>query len=616
VRTKIARFACACQKVDVYMTDSDKKWILKASAPESFRMQFREYPDPVLHLAWQRGLVTQEALDEFFHPDYGSDLHDPFLYKDMDKACQRVKKALESGERIVVFGDYDADGTCGTVILTTLLRDLGGDVVSYLPDRFEEGHGLTEISIKEIKRLKASLVITVDCGITENWEIDELNKSKIDTIVLDHHLPQDILPEAYAVIDAKRQDDTYPFKWLCGTAVAFKFVQAMMKLSLWNQLSTSLPSGYEKRFLDLVAIATIADSVPLMGENRTMLIFGLPMIARTARLGLRSLLLRAGLSGEDDIDAEAVAFSIAPRINAASRLDHANIAFALLTTTNEEEAQHLAADLEDKNLERQKLVATIVKEAQEQIAAKDEIPSAIILCDKTWSLGVIGIVANKLLDQWRRPIFLFNEKNGLVRGSARAPEGFNLVEAMRSCGQDLFVEFGGHARAAGAAIKKEKFTIFIERFERYATDNFVPQEPQEHIDLALRPQDINWEFWDWLQRMAPYGEGNPLPHFMLENIEVVEMREVGKKADHLQLKLFARAGGRLIKAILFKAARLASVRLGTQLHCIVEIIADKWNGHRDLKLKIIDWRVMQEESATKEADEYAGHYVGTELEER
>ena len=590
------------------MDIKNKNWVLKPLAPDSFRIQFREYPDLILHLAWQRGLNTQELLDEFFRPDYNIALHDPFLFKDMDKATKRVKKALDNKEKIVVFGDYDADGTCGTIILTTLLQDLGADVVSYLPDRFEEGHGLTEISIAEIKRLGATLVITVDCGVTENWEILELNEAGIDTIVTDHHLSKDELPAAVAIIDAKITSDTYPFQWLCGTGVAFKFVQAMMRLSHEGQLAVNLPAGYEKQFLDIVAIATVADSVPLIGENRSLLIFGLPMIARTERLGLRALLLKAGISGEAELDAETVAFSIAPRINAASRLEHANIAFALLTTKDQEEADRLAQDLEDKNQERQKMVTRIVKEAEEKIAELNEIPAAIVLHDERWSLGVIGIVANKLLEQWKSPIFLFNEKNGLLRGSARCPEGFDVVEAMRNCGNELFVDSGGHARAAGAAIKKEKFDIFEERFEKYTQDNFIPSEPSQSIDLLLAAKDINWEFWDWLKKMAPYGEENREPHFMLENLEVLEKREVGKKTEHLQLKLFAREGGKVLKAILFKAARLPQVREYSNLHCIIELIADSWNGHRDLKLKIVDWRVL-EEMRTNAPDEYSEKYI-------
>ena len=574
------------------MDIKNKNWVLKPTASDSFRIQFREYPDLILNLAWQRGLNTQELLDDFFCPDYNIALHNPFLFKDMDKATQRVKRALENKEKIIVFGDYDADGTCGTVILTTLLKDLGADVISYLPDRFEEGHGLTEISIAEIKRLKAKLVITVDCGVTENREIAELNEAGIDTIVTDHHLAKDKLPPAVAIVDAKVIGETYPFQWLCGTGVAFKFVQAMLRLSHAGQLAVNLPLGYEKKFLDIVAIATVADSVPLIGENRTLLIFGLPMISRTERLGLRAMLLKAGISGETDLDAETVAFSIAPRINAASRLEHANIAFALLTTEDQEEADRLAQDLEDKNQERQKMVTRIVKEAEEKLAELSDIPSAIVLHDEKWSLGVIGIVANKLLEQWKRPIFLFNEKNNLLRGSARCPEGFDVVEAMRNCGEELFVESGGHARAAGAAIKKENFDIFKERFEKYTQDNFVPVEPTQSIDLLLSAKDINWEFWDWLKKMAPYGEENRMPHFMLENLEVVELKEVGKKTEHLQMKLFAHEGGKLLKGILFKAARLPEVRLGSNLHCIIELIADSWNGHRDLKLKIIDWRVL------------------------
>ncbi len=577
------------------MPEPQKQWVVKPSAPESFLMQFREYPQAALQLAWQRGVHTREQLDEFFHPDYNDDIHDPFLYADMDKAIARLAKAVASKERIVVFGDYDADGTCGAVILKTLVADLGGDVVSYLPDRFEEGHGLTDISIAEIKRLGAGLVITVDCGITEISEVKELNGVGIDTIILDHHLPQDTLPDAVAVVDSKRKDDTYPFDWLCGTGVAFKFVQAAVTVSARGGFDVQLPPGYEKQFLDLVAIATVADTVPLLGENRTLLVFGLPHIARTTRPGLQALLLKAGLSGQENIDVEAVAFSISPRINAASRLDHANIAFSLLTTNDDEEAERLAKDLEAKNTERQKMVAAITKQAEERIAAMDEVPSAIVLSDPNWSLGVIGIVANKILNKWNRPVFLFQERGDIVRGSARCPGGFDLVEAMNACGAELFIEFGGHSRAAGAALRLDVFAEFKERFARYAKERFVPQEAAEHIDLMLNAKDISWETWDWINRMAPFGEANAPPIFMVEDLEVVELREVGKKADHLQLKLFARDGGRLIKAILFKAERLANVRLGSKLHAVIELIADRWQGRRDLKLKIRDWRVLQPE---------------------
>ncbi|MBI3685164.1 single-stranded-DNA-specific exonuclease RecJ [Candidatus Azambacteria bacterium] len=435
-----------------------KRWQVFSPAPELFTDSFPEYPKVALQLLYNRGLRTQKEVDEFFNPDYPADVHDPYLFIDMEKAVARISRAIEKKEKIIVYGDYDADGVCGSVVLHTALTALGADVEVYIPDRFQEGYGLNEKALAEIvKDKKVGVIVTVDCGVTDVKEVAFLNKKGIDVIIVDHHLVPPEAPACFAMLNPKREGETYPFKYLCATGVAFKFASALLKTD--KAIQAGVKEGFEKWLLDIVAIGSVADMVPLLGENRTFVKYGLIVVKKTRRLGLKELLRFQparmngnGFSAEKgQITAETIAFMIAPRINAASRMAHATASFELLIATDEASATTLADTLEDLNNDRRKSVDRIMKEAAEKL--EDE--PVLFLGDKEWPVGVVGLVSGRLTEKYGKPSFVYGGVNGYYRGSCRGINGFNVVDVMRACDEKeggLLTEYGGHPMAGGFSV--------------------------------------------------------------------------------------------------------------------------------------------------------------------
>lgn len=571
--------------------------------------QFPGFAGVILQLLWNRGLKTKERIEQFLAPDYERHTPNPLLFTDMEKAVQRIQRAVKNHERIQLYGDFDADGICGSIILFEFLREQGAQVAIYIPDRLGAGHGLTKESVEEIAAQNVSLLITIDCGISNVQEAAFAQEKGMDVVMLDHHLPPSVLPAAYAVVDAKRADDHYPFKWLCGTGVAFKTIQALMRGSAFHERDTQDTQGSEKRFLDLVAIATIADVVPLTDENRLFVKEGLKLAQETRRPGLKALFEVARVAQKGMLDERAVAFSLVPRINAASRMDHANTAVRLFTAPSYEEALAWAEVLDAKNTERQKVVGDILREVMERLERAPSIPAVIIEQGDGWNPGVLGIVANKVLDQWQRPVFIFSRdaKTGMSRGSARSPEGFDVVEAMRSCGEERYVEFGGHAQAAGATVSDAQFERMAEGIREFGEEWFRRARPQPAllVEAELLPQELSPRLGEFLEQFAPFGQGNPVPRFLVSACEVVGKRELGNAKNgkgsgngngtgsaprrHLQFELLA--GDRTVKALAFGAPEhFFHIRNGDRIDVACEILYDEWQGRKELKLKIIDVR--------------------------
>lgn len=587
-----------------------KSWKLKEKAPGEFFDQFPEYSPQTLQLLWNRGLKTQESIDEFFNPDYDEDLHDPFLFSGMDKAAKRIARAIKRKEKILIFGDYDHDGVSGVALLTIFFREFEVEPEIYIPDRLREGYGLSTGSIKEIISKKVKVLITIDCGITDFEEIEMANEAGIDVIILDHHLPHEKLPQAHAIINAKQIGDTYPFKELSATGVAFKLVQALIKDQRSKTKDQNLPDGWEKWLLDLVTIATVGDIVPLIGENRTLVKYGLVVLAQTRRRGLKALMKKAGIKPSigkhinpsckipiTNIDTHSVGFVVVPRINAASRMDHADTAFLLLTTESQEEAERLAERLEGQNRERQNIVDKITREVEQRILAKEKILPVIIEGDVAWSRGVLGIVANRILDKYYRPAFIYSRGEVESAGSVRSMEGFHVVKAMESCDK-LFEEFGGHKAAGGFTVKNKNIKKFENAMVKYAKKTLGDNgfAPILEIEIELDPSDITWEVYGEIEKLEPLGEGNPKPLFSMRNLEISELRQVGQNGKHLQLWLKPLAVGhqppitnKTFRAIYFNGADNGEhLSTGDRVDIVFEFIADEWNGTRELKLKIID----------------------------
>ncbi|MBL7071352.1 MAG: single-stranded-DNA-specific exonuclease RecJ [Candidatus Omnitrophica bacterium] len=451
-----------------------------------------------------RGISTPEAAHHFIEADPAS-LHDPFLLKDMDKAVRRVKEAISKKQKIMIYGDYDVDGISAAALLKNTLDDIGGDAVVYIPHRVDEGYGLNMEAAGAAYKRKVSLIITVDCGISGKKEVEYLSSVGIVTVITDHHkISEESFPSrAYAVINPLQKDCGYPFKYLSGVAVAYKFAQAL-----------TADSGYDvTQYLDLVALGTIQDMVPQLGENRVLTKQGLVKLNGTDRPGIRALIERSGLEGRT-ISYREVGFMLGPRINAAGRVSSAEIALNLLTTDNKEEADELASVLDRENRNRQKIGSSILNEALEmvenEINFKDD--KVIVLDSDDWHPGVIGIVASRIAERFNRPTVMisFNENEG--KGSGRSVNNFHLFEALTEC-RDVLKDFGGHAAACGLAIMRENLELFKTRLNKVASGLLAPENltPTISIDAEVPLHRVNRQLINEIESLSPYGPGNPRP---------------------------------------------------------------------------------------------------------
>jgi len=577
-------------------------WRFKEKAAAGFLKQFPEFSEITLQLLWERGLRSQTQIDEFFNPDYKQDLHDPFLMLGMEKAVKRIFQAINKKESIAIFGDYDADGVCGVVILETALRDLGApEVAVYIPDRYREGYGLNKPALENLARQGVKLILTVDCGISDLEEVKLAKKLKMDVVITDHHHVPKKIPPALAAIDPHQPKDEYPFKDLSGAGVAFKLAGALFARS--DKVRIKLPAGWEKNLLDLVALATVADCMPLLGENRTLVRYGLYVLAKTKRLGLQELMRVARLSPVFDkeeiktnLDTYSLGFVLAPRLNAAARVDHANVAYRLLNTQSLTEAVDLAQELDGKNRERQKITEQMVKQIDEQIAdkVKDDKYRILVEADKSWQVGIVGLAAGKICEKYHRPTIIFGQSGPYLRGSARSIHSFNIIEALTVC-ESLLHEFGGHPGAAGLALEEKNLAAFAAKMNDLArqlkTEDLTPML---EIDGELTTEDISWEFFDQLEKFAPFGEQNEQPVFCLRNLTARGVRSVGANGQHLKLELESEPAGKIFRAIGFGLAKNggADLKEGDKVEAAFELIADQWNGTRNLQLKIIDLKKL------------------------
>ncbi|MDD5590256.1 MAG: single-stranded-DNA-specific exonuclease RecJ [Candidatus Portnoybacteria bacterium] len=575
-------------------------WIIKSRVPDEFIGSFPEYEAIILRLLYNRGLRDQRAIDEFFNPDYKEDLHDPFLMLGMKKAVKRILKAAKNNEYIAIFGDYDADGICSSAILEKTLKLLGSSHLDvYIPDRAREGYGLNLDAIAELAKRGAKLIISVDCGITDFEEIKLANSLGMETIIVDHHEIIGKTPNALAVVDPHQEKDKYPFKELSAAGVTFKLVQALLEVARkekkWEE---RIKEGWEKWLLDYVAIATVADCCPLIGENRTLVKYGLVVLAQTNKIGLRELMKTARInptfdlrSLETNLDSFTLGFILGPRLNAASRMQHANIAYQLVVTESEEEAKKLAIEINGKNLERQNLTEKITQELNDRLSKKEEFPFVIFEGSAEWPVGLIGLVAGRATDRYSRPSIIFSEMENFNKASARSIPKFDLVEAMKKIGH-LFIEFGGHPLAAGFSFKKENTRAIAIEFEKMARAALKEEDLsiELEVDSKIGPAEIKFELFDRLQRFAPFGEGNPRPSFWLENLEVVAVKNVGNNEKHLKFELKIESlPGKIFKAIGFnQASKNGHIKIGDKIDIVFELIVNEWNGSRELQLKIVD----------------------------
>ena len=543
--------------------------------------KFPELHPVVAQLLHNRGLITQEKIDEFLYPDYTQDVHDPFLFKDMAKACQRIHQAIKDQQLITIFGDYDADGVSAAVILTTVLEKLGAKVEAYLPHREKEGYGLNKAAIEELVKNNTKLLITCDCGISNQDEVSLAKELGVDVIITDHHALPEELPQALAIIHPQTKGETYPFLYLAGGGVAFKLAQGLLRNA--DQL-TEEKEKIEKWLLDLVAISTVADMVPLLGENRTLVKYGLIVLQKTQRLGLQKLIAVSSIE-PDSIDAITIGFGLAPRINAAGRMDHANLAYYLLKETDPTKAEKLANDLNQSNLDRQRLTEQIVREAKNKnVDLKQKL---IFVYQSDWPAGLTGLVAGRLVRDYGRPCFcLTNIDSESIVGSGRSIHGFDIAAALKDA-SDLLLRFGGHPQAGGFAMKKESLDDFMVKMQILADRQLANQDlqPKLDIELVIDFLEINWELVDNLEKFEPFGQKNAEPNFLSQGILITQARRVGKDQKHWKLELAKQ--DKKLPAIAFGLGKM-ELSIGQNIDIVYNLSINQWNGNREIQLKIKD----------------------------
>ncbi len=501
------------------------KWRLLPPAPEAYRSASR-LPPLLAQLLHNRNVPPGE-IDSFLAADRRLE-GSPFTLPGMAQAVERIYKALLSGEKIAVYGDFDVDGITATIVMVEGLSWLGGKVVPYIPDRIREGHGLNSAAIRELQSQGVELIITADCGVANIAEVKEAQKLGVDMVITDHHLPLGELPPAVAVVDARREDSRYPFSELAGVGVVLKLQQSLFHQDSRKERLDGL--------LELVALGTVADMAPLVGENRYLVSAGLKVLNNTRRPGLKELSRSAGLK-EGGIDTEQILWVLGPRINAAGRMGGASVSYRLLTTQSPEEARALAEELEERNSERQKLTDEVLNKVKERIASKAGLP-LIIEGDAAYPVGVLGIAAGRLADEFYKPAIIINLGDDLCRGSCRSIAEFNIVLALEEC-RDLLVGFGGHPRAAGFTVKRQNLAQLEEKLVRRGESQLskLALKPELTIDADIPLSALDAETLPLIQKLAPFGQGNPQPIFLSRGVEVVECRHIGSKGEYLKLKL-------------------------------------------------------------------------------
>lgn len=555
-----------------------KLWKVKNLAADQWPV-LPGIPNLVLKLLGLRGLFREEAISEFLNPDYAK-LHDPFLFKDMAKAVERIRRAIEKKEKITIYADYDADAITAAAVLWLSFKKLGVIADYYIPDRFVEGYGINLDAVKAIANNGTKLIITVDCGINAVDEANVCRTLGVDLIITDHHELTGELPKALAIINPKNPFDKYPFGYLTGVGVAFKLVQALF------QVSSLKIQGTEKWLLDLVALGTVADCQNLTGENRILVSFGLKVLQKTKHLGLKALLHTAGLK-LNKYDTFTLGFILAPRINAAGRIKHADTAFKLLISEDAVEAEKLAEELNTLNKHRQLLTEQITSEARSQLELQTN-KKVMLAHGADWPKGIVGLVAGRLAEEYSRPVLVLSTTDGISTGSARAPLGFNMVEALKSV-KDLLQKFGGHAQAAGFTLEAKNISDLHGKLLEFAAASDLVLEPILEIDAEVAFDDLTWDNLEYLEKLAPFGFGNPKPKLMARDFGLLDYRLVGATNQHLKMRL--QTGGQILEAIAFGQPFLANNLLtGGKIDAIFELTSNKWNGNMEMQLKIIDLR--------------------------
>ena len=540
------------------------------------------FPELLEILLKQRGISPEEK-ENFFNPDYNR-LHDALLLPDMEKARDRVIRAMKEDEHIVVFSDYDADGIPGAVVLSDFFNRAGYKNISfYIPHRHDEGFGLNEDAIEECAKKGANLIITVDCGTADAEELALAKKLGMDVIVTDHHESSE-LPKAFAIVNPKLKDSKYPFRDICGAAIAFKLVQAILAKEKSASWRIGIKEGMEKWSLDMVGIATLSDMVPLVGENRIFARFGLDVLRKSPRPGLAALFNKLNLDRKT-LTEDDVTFMITPRINAASRMGVPYDAFKLLSTNDPEEAEKLVVHLEKINNERKGMVASMVKEAKNHLEKRERVGEVIVVGNPEWKPSLVGLVCISLVEAYAKPAFVWGrDGDGVIKGSCRSYNGYNLFKLMESA-KDSFIEFGGHTGAGGFSVTLENLATLEEKLSDALQAVSPPLGGETAKSLAVTLPDICEDLWKVVAQFAPFGIGNEKPVFKIANAPIKSLRQFGKENNHMELGL-----GNGLKAISFFSSPSSYSILPTATQCTLYAHIEKsyFRNRPEIRLRIVD----------------------------
>jgi len=529
-------------------------------------------------LAFNRGLADLSQLEPFLAADERLTA-DPFLLPDMQQAVGRVYRALLSGENIAVYGDFDADGITATALLVQGLGFLGARTIPYIPSRLGEGHGLRANVLRQLHDEGVSLVITVDCGVTGLSEVQKARRMGLDVVITDHHTPLDEVPPAAAVVNPKLPGSSYPFSELAGVGVAYKLLEALLR-SIGKE-------RHLEGLLDLVALGTVADMTPLLSENRYLVKRGLELINTAPRLGLREMIGQSGLT-IGKVASENISWVIAPRLNTASRMDHALPSYELLMTDSPERAQQLAGWLEKRNVERQELTSKATARAREQVLERGVSP-LLMVGDESYPAGIAGLVAGRLSDEFYRPTVVVGVGSRTSSGSCRSIPEFNIIDALSRC-SNLFTRFGGHAQAAGFVLPTRNLPVLQEKLLEMAATELtgIDLRPRLDIDAEVTLLELTGDTYQSIQQLAPFGQGNPLPAFLSRGVEVVDCRTMGSNGDHLRLKL--KQGGITWDAVGFGMGA-DQPEITALLDIVYNVEIDHWSGQLMLRLNLLDFAV-------------------------
>lgn len=559
------------------------RWTLKPK-PEQAKIQalqeVLQVEEQVASLLIQRGIETYEEAKKFFRPSL-EDLHNPFLMKDMDKAVERIEQALKNNENILVYGDYDVDGTTAVSLMSSYLKTKTESVATYIPDRYDEGYGISFKGIDFAEDNGFTLIIALDCGIKAIDKVEYAREKGIDFIICDHHRPGKNLPQAVAVLDPKRDDCPYPYKELCGCGVGFKLIQALAEKE--GQTVKDLVE-----YLDLVAIAIGADIVPITGENRILTYFGLQLINFEPRVGIKAIIDQIK---KEELSITDVVFIIAPRINAAGRMKHGNHAVTLLIETDYNLAAQYALEIDSFNTERRETDEQITREALEQIELQEEQERfTTVVYRETWHKGVIGIVASRLTETYYRPTLVFTKSGDKLAASARSVSGFDVYNALEACAEYI-EQFGGHKYAAGLTLKEENYEAFKQAFEDTVSQTIDRSllTPEIKIDNELSLKDITPKFYRILKQFAPFGPGNMTPIFMTQNVyDTGYGKCVGEDESHLRVTLSQNGNEKLVAIGFGLGNKLEKTTNRKPFKIVYSIDENHWNGKTSLQLKLRD----------------------------